>query len=58
VRKLKGRWQSPGSVELAWNGRSEGGQVVLPGGYVVHVEARNRLGVVALARPVTVKRGR
>jgi hypothetical protein len=56
VRTLLGRWQSPGKARLVWDGRAQGGQVVLAGRYVVRVEARNRLGTVTLSEPVTVKR--
>lgn len=58
VRTLLSRWQSPGTVELRWDGRAEGGQVVLAGAYRVRVEGRNRIGVVELSAPVTVQRGK
>jgi hypothetical protein len=56
VRTLLSRWRSPGSVELTWDTRAEGGQVVLPGRYEIVVEARNKLGIVELSRPVDVRR--
>jgi hypothetical protein len=56
VRTLLSRWQSPGAVAVTWDARAEGGQVVLPGQYTVVVEARNKLGIVELSRPVDVRR--
>jgi len=56
VRTLLSRWKSRGVVGLTWNTRAEGGQVVLPGGYEIVVEARNKLGIVELSRPVEVRR--
>jgi hypothetical protein len=56
VRTLLSRWQSPGAVAVTWDARAEGGQVVLPGQYTIVVEARNKLGIVELSRPVDVRR--
>lgn len=58
VRTLLSRWQSPGAVELTWDARAEGGQIVVPGQYTIVVEVRNKLGVVELSRPVDVRRGK
>lgn len=56
VRTLLSRWQTPGTVQLTWDTRAEGGQIVAPGRYEIVVEGRNKLGVVELARSVEVRR--
>jgi hypothetical protein len=58
VRTLLSRWQTPGDVEATWDTRAEGGQIVVPGRYDIVVEARNKLGIVELTRPVDVRRGK
>jgi hypothetical protein len=58
VRTLLSRRKAPGTVQLTWDTRAEGGQIVVPGRYDVVVEARNKFGVVELSRPVDVRRGK
>ena len=55
VRRLA-RELAPGTVRWTWDGRRGSGSVVRGGTYTVHVRARNRLGTVALVRPVRVVR--
>ena len=58
VRTLLSRFESKGQVQVNWDGRADGGQVVLPGSYTISVEARNKLGPVGLDASVTVKTGK
>lgn len=56
VRTIADKTRKRGPVQLSWNARAQGGQVVLAGTYEIHVAARNKLGTVELEQAVTVRR--
>jgi hypothetical protein len=56
ARAVVSRRFKPGEQTATWNGKLQNGKVAAGGRYVVRVEALNELGIVALERPLTVRR--
>ena len=56
ARAVASRRFKVGEQTATWNGKLQNGKVAVGGRYVVRVEALNELGIVALERPLTVRR--
>ena len=56
VRALGTVVAKPGTLSVAWNGKTSAGGTVYSGRYVAHVTATSAIGTSDLAAPFTVRR--
>ena len=56
LRRIMRRSARPGTVSLAWNGRTARGGLVYTGSYVARVRAVNSAGTMELQRAFAVQR--
>jgi hypothetical protein len=56
LRTLPRQQAAPGDLEVAWDGKTDGGAVVYSGRYVAEVTATNQIGAVTLGAAFSVRR--
>jgi flagellar hook assembly protein FlgD len=56
LRRLPPQELAPGTVRVAWDGRTDTGSPVYSGRYVARISAVNELGTVSLAVAFLVRR--